>query len=62
MLTVLTGVVAFGAGSAGLWYFKPRNGVAHAITTKPLLDTLVPIGIVALLAIGTALIIAGVAS
>jgi hypothetical protein len=61
MLSALSGVVLFGAGGAGLWYFTPRNGVPHRITTTPLLDTLVPIGIVALLAVGAALFIAGLA-
>lgn len=62
MLTVVSGLVAFGAGGTGLWYFKPRDGVAHAIVTTPLLDTLVPIAIVSLMAIGAALVVAGVVS
>ena len=60
MLSVISGVVVFGAGGAGLWYFKPHDGVAHPLATAPLLESVVPIGIVSALAIGVSLIVAGV--
>jgi hypothetical protein len=59
MLSIVSGVVVFGAGGAGLWYFSPRNGVPHPVATRPLLDSLVPIAIVSALAIGIAMIVAG---
>jgi hypothetical protein len=62
MLSVISGAVVFGAGGAGLWYFKPRNGAAHPMATAPFLESLVPIAIVSALAVGVALIIAGVVS
>lgn len=61
MLSLISGVIMFGAGGAGLWYCKPRNGVAHSVATAPLLESLVPIAIVSALAIGLALVVAGVA-
>jgi len=38
----------------------PSNGQVHPLAKRPLLDSLIPIGIVAALAIGTAMIIAGI--
>lgn len=60
MISILSGIIITGAGGAGLWYFMPHNGVIHPIARKPLVDSLVPIGIVAALAVGIALIIAGI--
>lgn len=59
MISIISGVIVGGAGGAGLWYFKPRNGQVHRLAAMPLLDSLIPIGIVTALAIGVALIIAG---
>ena len=54
------GIVVTGAGGASLWYFMPHNGVIHPLARKPLIDSIIPIGIVPALAIGVALIVAGV--
>jgi hypothetical protein len=62
MLSIISGVVVAGGGGASLWYFKPRNGQVHPLAIKPLLDSLIPIAIVSALAIGVALIVAGVVS
>ena len=62
MFSIISGVIVAGGGGAGLWYFKPRNGQVHPLTVKPLLDSLIPIAIVTALAIGVALIVAGVVS
>ena len=59
MISIVSGLVVFGAGAAGLWYFLPTNGRVHPLAKKPFLDSLIPIAIVTALAIGTALIIAG---
>ena len=59
MISALSGIAMFGMGGAGLWYFMPTNGKPHPLAKVPLLDTLIPITIVAALAIGTALIISG---
>jgi hypothetical protein len=60
MIAFLSGLVATGAGGAGLWYFKPRNGQVNALAVKPILDFVIPIGIVSLLAVGVALIVDGI--
>ncbi len=60
MISLLSGIVLTGAGSASIWYFMPRNGVVHPLAQKPLLDSFIPIGIVSALGIGVALIVAGV--
>lgn len=59
MISILSGIVVTGAGGASLWYFMPHNGVIHPLVRKPLIDSLIPIGIVSALAIGVALIVAG---
>jgi hypothetical protein len=60
LISIISGVVVSGAGGAGLWYFMPRNGQVHRLAAMPLLDSLIPIGIVSALAIGVALVVAGV--
>lgn len=59
MISILSGLVVTGAGSAGLWYFMPHGGVTHPLARKPLLDSLIPVVIVTALAIGVALMVAG---
>ncbi len=61
MLSIISGIVVAGGGGAGLWYMMPRGGVIHPLAKKPLLDSLIPIAIVAALAVGVALIVAGFA-
>ncbi len=60
MFSLISGVVVAGAGGAGLWYFMPKQGVPHPLAKRPLLDSLIPIGIVTALAIGCAMIVAGI--
>ncbi|HVZ54793.1 MAG TPA: hypothetical protein VG986_22700 [Pseudolabrys sp.] len=62
MLSIISGAVVFGAGGAGLWYFTPRGGKTHPLADAPLLDSLIPIGIVTALAIGVALVVSGAVS
>jgi hypothetical protein len=62
MLSIVSGAVVFGAGGAGLWYFMPRGGTTHPLATVPLLDSIIPICIVALIGIGVALVVSGAAS
>lgn len=62
MFSIISGVIVFGGGGAGLWYFMPSNGQVHPLAKRPLLDSLIPIAIVTALALGVALIIAGAVS
>jgi len=59
MISVISGVITAGAGGVGLWYFMPHQGRVHRLANTPFLDSLIPIGIVSALAVGTALIVAG---
>jgi hypothetical protein len=59
MYSVLSGLIIAGAGAVGLWYAVPHNGQVRAFAKKPFIDSLVPIAIVSALAIGVALIVAG---
>jgi hypothetical protein len=60
MIAFLSGLVVTGAGGASLWYFKPRDGQMNVLALKPVLDFLIPIGIVTTLAVGIALIVDGI--
>jgi hypothetical protein len=60
MLYVLSGVVVAGAGVGSLWYCRPHNGQVKSIALKPILEWLIPIGIVTALALGAALIVTGI--
>jgi hypothetical protein len=60
MFSIISGVIVAGGGGASLWYFRPRNGQMHPLAAKPFLDSTIPIAIVSALAIGLALIVAGV--
>ena len=60
MISIITGLIVTGGGGATLWYLIPRNGQPHRLARAPFLDSLLPIAIVSALAIGVALIIAGI--
>jgi hypothetical protein len=60
MLYLVSGLAIAGSGVAGLWYCSPRNGQVNPLAMKPVLDWLIPIGIVTALALGAALIVSGV--
>jgi hypothetical protein len=60
MLYFVSGLVIAGAGAGSLWYCRPRNGQVNPLAIKPVLDWLIPIGIVTALALGTALIVSSV--
>ncbi len=62
MLQFVSGLVVTGSGAAGLWYCWPRNGKVHPLIVMPVLDWMIPIGIVSALALGTVMIISGVFS
>ena len=60
MLSLVAGLAVAGAGGFGPWYFMPRHGQIHRLANVPFLDSLIPIGIVSAIAVGCALIVAGV--
>jgi hypothetical protein len=60
MLYIVSGVVVMGAGFAILWYFRPHNGAVHPLALKPVLEWLIPVGILTTLALGVGLIMGGV--
>ena len=62
MIDLIAGVVVLGAGGAGLWYFMPSKGQVHPLAVMPLLDSLIPVGIVASLGVGFSMIVAAIAN
>jgi hypothetical protein len=59
MLSVLSGLVVAGAGSAGFWYLKPRDGRVHPLAVAPVLEWLLPTLLVGALVLGVLLIVSG---
>lgn len=59
MISIIAGLIVTGGGGVTLWYMSPRNGQPHRLARAPVLDSLVPVAIVSALAIGVALIVAG---
>jgi hypothetical protein len=60
MLYFLSGIAVAGSGAAGLWYCLPRNGKVHPLVVMPVLDWLIPVGIVTALATGAAMVLSAV--
>jgi hypothetical protein len=61
MLSVISGLIVGGAGGAALWYLKARSGVVHPLIRNPWTEAPIAIGIAAAIAIGSALVVAGLA-
>ena len=60
MLSIISGAIVASGGGFGLWYFSPHGGQTHPLARQPLLDSIIPVSIVSALAIGVAMIIAGI--
>jgi hypothetical protein len=60
MLSVISGFVVTGAGVGGVFFCRPRNGEVRWFAVAPVLDWLIPTGLVAAMCIGVALIVSGV--
>jgi hypothetical protein len=60
MLYILSGLIIGGGGVAGLWYFRPRNGVPHRLAVMPVLEWALPIVIITALSLGIGLFATGV--
>jgi hypothetical protein len=56
---IVTGIIVLGFTATALWYFLPRNGQTHPWVTRPLLEDLIPLSMIAGLAFGGALLLAG---
>ncbi len=60
MVSIISGIVILCGCFGGIWYFKPRNGQVHWHTKVPVLDSVLPVMLVAGLAVGVSIIIAGI--
>lgn len=56
----LVGVILFCASVALLWFIRPKDGLEHKLLAMPVLQTAIPVGIVAGLAIGFTLLLSGI--
>ena len=61
MISIITGVVIFCVSWVGIWYFKPHKGQNHWHTKVPILDSVIPVILVAGFAVAVSIIVAGVA-
>jgi hypothetical protein len=60
MILILAGLVMVAGAIAILWYFRPHNGVPARAATLPLMETLIPLSVTSGLALGVAMVIAGI--
>ncbi len=59
MISVFFGIVLVAASGAFLIYCRPRNGAVMPAATMPVLETLIPLAVVSGLALGSAMVAAG---
>jgi hypothetical protein len=59
MISFISGVIVTVAGVTGVWYCKPRGGEVQWFVVAPILDWLIPTGLIAALGLGIALIVSG---
>jgi hypothetical protein len=55
MLSFISGLIIAAGGVAGLWAYRPRNGVVHPVAVMPVLEWALPIAIITALALGLGL-------
>ncbi len=60
MGSVLIGIILIVAAAGSLVYFRPRDGRNAAAATMPLLGMLIPLALTSALALGFAMIVAGI--
>jgi hypothetical protein len=58
-MIAIIGIAFMAASVTVLWRLLPTEGKVHRLATAPFIESIVPIGIVAGLAIGAALVFAG---
>ena len=61
MTSIISGIIILCACGVGIWYFKPHNGQVHWHTKVPVLNSMIPVILVAGLAVAVSIIIAGIA-
>ena len=59
LIGVLIGVLIVAASIAAFLALLPKDGKVHRLATAPILESIIPLGIVAGLAVGTALTLSG---
>jgi hypothetical protein len=60
MISFISGLIVTGAGVTGIWYCKPRGGEVQWFVVAPVLDWLIPTGLISALGLGIALIVSAV--
>jgi hypothetical protein len=60
MLSFVIGVILLVSAISLLLYCRPRDGKVHRLATLPLIETAVPLAVTSGLALGGALVVAGV--
>jgi hypothetical protein len=62
MLSLVTGLGLTVGSSLLFWMIRPVDGTPHRLATKPIYETVLPLGITSGLVLGVALIAAGIVS
>lgn len=55
MLAIL-GIVIAGASAWTFWYLLPRDGKVHWVVTAPVIESILPLGLISGFALGVAMI------
>lgn len=58
-MTAIIGFIVTAASGGLLWRMLPSDGKLHRLATMPILDSMIPVGIVGGLAVGVSLLFAG---
>lgn len=58
-MTAIVGFIVTGASGGLLWRMLPKNGKPHRFATAPILDSIIPVGIIGGLAVGVSLLFSG---
>jgi hypothetical protein len=62
MITFLAGLIVSGGGVAGILYAKPHHGQVQWFVEAPVLEWLIPTGLVAIFGLGIGLLATGLAT
>jgi hypothetical protein len=57
---IVAGIIVLGLIATAFWYFLPREGQTHPWVTLPFFESLIPLALLSGLALGGALLLAGI--
>lgn len=58
MMLAFVGLILTAVSAVGFWQMLPKNGNVHRLATVPVLDSLIPLGIISGFALGVGALVA----